>query len=60
MKTNMKIYVTTAFFGALLLVACQSGGEAVETHEIVSQAAGDVRWKMIIIRNLVATYSQLR
>jgi len=43
MKTNIKIYITTALFGALLLGACQSGGEAVETHEIASQVAGDVR-----------------
>jgi hypothetical protein len=37
------MYVTAALLGALLLGACQNGGEAVELQEIASQTSGDVR-----------------
>lgn len=43
MKTNLKSSIAIAALAALLLGACQNGGEAVALQEVASQTAGDIR-----------------
>jgi hypothetical protein len=43
MRTNLKSSIVIAVCGALLLAACQNGGQAVELQEVASQTAGDIR-----------------